>query len=134
MFVEKYGKKIRRDVSLFVADGKKFGAKYCSDKHLLINLKNLVHNYQIKEKYFIFFNYIGNSCFYLSIFSTWGFDICNQIREKFLLKDLIGEALMETKKEDVFMSDNCVPLGEPMGEISNALQGIILIFNVSELK
>lgn len=49
--------------------------------------------------------------------SPWCFDICNQVRKKILLKDLIAEALLEIKKEDVFISDKSEASTNPRLEI-----------------
>lgn len=118
--MEKYGNKIRENVSLFVGDGNKFSATYFMERHLVTNLKDLVVKYKMKENYIIFFDYVGNSCFYLTIYSPWCFEICNQITKKLLLKDLLAVQLLEPKDE-VSISDNCKALANPSFEKGNVL-------------
>lgn len=66
-------------------------------------MKEIVEKYSINDNYVLFFDYVGNSTFYLSIFSNWSYDICNQINKKLVVKDIIGrteETLIEPKVED----------------------------------
>lgn len=127
LFVDKYGKRLREVVTLLVADGKKYYLNYCTDKHLLTNLNKFVEKYKIKENYVLFFDYVGNASFYISIFSPWCFDICNQIANKVVLKDIIGhtkEGVLYLKDEElVFQCDNSSGFGSPMLQDSNAVSG-----------
>lgn len=57
------------------------------------------------------------------MYSPWGFEICNQIRKKLLLKDLIAVQLLEPN-EEVIISDKSQASGNQSVERGNVFLSI----------
>lgn len=89
MFAEKFAEQIKEDVMLFLPDGGQFNGYFSVYGNLLYGLKNLMTTYGVKEKYVMFFEFVGISSFYVTIYNEEGEDIFNTLAEKLMLRTLV---------------------------------------------
>lgn len=85
-----------------MADGGKFHAYFSRAGNLLYGLKNLMTTAGVKEKYVVFFEFVGNSSFYVTIYNEEGEDIFNKLAEKVVLRNLVeGDNTLAIKESIV---------------------------------
>ena len=77
MFAQRFAKQIKEDVTLFLPDGGQFNGYFTVAGNLIYGLKNLMTTYGVKEKYVMFFEFVGISSFYVTIYNEEGEDIFN---------------------------------------------------------
>lgn len=83
-----FGSSLCNNVSLQMGDGKEYHVNYCRMSNLIYGLKDLFSHYKVRKNFFIFFDYIGKSRFYITIFSPLSMDISNRNPNKLLLQDV----------------------------------------------
>lgn len=86
---------------------------------LLFGIKTLMTNYDVQENYTIFFDYIGNSTFYASIYNENGMEIFNDLPEKLIAYTVITQKAPEV----IVLSDT----DEEEGRMTLSLLHICLI-------
>lgn len=86
MFQDKYGSQLNNKVTLLVLDWKEYEVMYCTDTNVLYGLEDFVTTYKLKEDFFLLFDYVGHSKFYVTIFDWSGMEVCNDVNDKLLLK------------------------------------------------
>ena len=89
IFLEKYGDDISDDAEIYLPDGMVYGCNYSKTKKLLSGIKNMMNQYGVKEDFTLFFEYLGDSKFYCSIFNVEGLEIFNSLQEKLLSYNLV---------------------------------------------
>lgn len=95
LFAEKYGGDLKSKVTFLMSDCHEFVVKYCSQSNLLYGLESFVEVYYPEEDFIIFFDYIGNSKFYVSIFDRTSMDLCDDVEPKLML----NEALVSVEED-----------------------------------
>ncbi|KAK1382873.1 hypothetical protein POM88_020608 [Heracleum sosnowskyi] len=111
VFVKELGWMVCNDIHLYLPDGYEFGGFICGGSNLMIELKNILEKYEVHEDYVIFFEFVGRSSFYVTIYNSYGMNIFNHLPEKFLLKDLISKF----EREVIVLSDSSM-------EVSNGME------------
>ncbi|KAL1815229.1 hypothetical protein ACET3Z_017803 [Daucus carota] len=99
LFAEQYSQKLKEDVNLFLPDGGKFHAYFSIEGNLLYGLKDLMMTYAVKEQYVMFFEFVGLSSFYVTIYNEEGEDLFNKLTDKLMLRTLL-KGIEETEKLD----------------------------------
>lgn len=89
MFVSEFGWMLSEDVKLYLPDGSEYSVYLCGSKALMIGLKKMLKKYGVKENYVVFFEYLGRSSFYITLYNAFGVDIFDSMHEKLLLLDVI---------------------------------------------
>lgn len=79
---------VRKKVTVFIPDGSNYGAKFCEVNNLLFDLKELFSKYGLGQRFFLFFDYVGVSSLYLSVYSPLCLDIFNGNANKVSVKDI----------------------------------------------
>ncbi|KAL1807769.1 hypothetical protein ACET3Z_024759 [Daucus carota] len=82
VFAELYGHKIDEYPVVYLPDGMVYRCYFSKTSKLLFGLKTLMTQYGFRENYTIFFDYIGNSTFYASIYNEDGMEIFNELPQK----------------------------------------------------
>lgn len=72
-----FGLALHNSLTLLMGDGKEYQANYCRMSNLIYGLKDLFSEYKVTASFFIFFHYLGQSRFYITLFSPLRLDICN---------------------------------------------------------
>lgn len=99
--MKEYGKKLKKKVNILMPDGMLYRVHFSLLNNVLLGLKGLFYTYSITEDYVLFFDYVGQSTFYVSVFDPFCMDVWNEISDKLLLKNVdihpevahIGEAI-----------------------------------------
>ncbi|WOG92978.1 hypothetical protein DCAR_0312256 [Daucus carota subsp. sativus] len=66
-----------------------FNGYFTAAGNLLYGLKNLMTTYGVKEEYVMFFEFVGISFFYVTIYNEEGEEIFNKLAEKLMLRTLV---------------------------------------------
>lgn len=74
-----YGSTLNDRIDLLMADGSLFTTNFCCVNKIIFGLKELFRTYSIKKSYFLFFHFVGDSTFEITIFSKSLMSICNPI-------------------------------------------------------
>ncbi|KAK1390082.1 hypothetical protein POM88_018260 [Heracleum sosnowskyi] len=90
MFIENFGGLLTETVHLVVADGNEYCVRFCAFKNLLYGMKKLFSKYNVAEDFVLFFDYVGRSHFFVSIYSNNCFDILDGLSDKTLLMDVLN--------------------------------------------
>lgn len=91
MFAEKCGAFIKDNAQIYLPDGMLFSCYFSNTTKLLFGIKNLMVHYGVREKFSIFFEYVGNSTFYGSIYNEEGVEIFNELTKKLSLQTVRKE-------------------------------------------
>ncbi|KAK1398869.1 hypothetical protein POM88_008732 [Heracleum sosnowskyi] len=91
LFLNEFGEVKGGNIKLFLADGCQFSGYVCESSHVMIGLKDILGKYSVKEHYVLFFDYVGSSTFYVSIYNTLGMNIFNKMEEKLLVEELVKQ-------------------------------------------
>lgn len=86
----KFGAQLNKEINLNMSDGNVFKAKYKSSQNCVKDLKVIFKKYDTYSNCVIFFDYVGNSTFNVSIYDSLGLDI---------LKDVTGEFIADIVKQ-----------------------------------
>ncbi|WOH15091.1 hypothetical protein DCAR_0934628 [Daucus carota subsp. sativus] len=95
MFVEKYGDDIADNAEIYMDDGMVYSCYFSKNNKLLFGLKKLMIDYGVKEHFTIFFDYVGKSKFYGSIFNKDGLEIFYSEQEKLKSNNLVKSTAPE---------------------------------------
>lgn len=117
MFAELYGHKIDEYPVVYLPDGMVYRCYFSKTSKLLFGLKTLMTQYGFRENYTIFFDYIGNSTFYASIYNEDGMEIFNELPQKLSAYTVITQKAPEV----IVLSDT----DEEEGRIILSLLNII---------
>lgn len=102
-FIQAYGEMLSKRVNIITPDGRKYHARFCRLNKLLYSLKDLFSDYAVGESFFLFFDYIGPAHLYMSIYTSLGMDMFNEVFDKLRVKDLRKDSAFET----IYLSDSC---------------------------
>lgn len=91
-FIEVYGGLLKRKVNLLLADGSKFCARFCRLNNLLYDLGDLYSSYSFRSGFFVFFDYVGPSSIFLTIYTETCVDIFNGISNQLFRRDICKKA------------------------------------------
>ncbi|KAK1360715.1 hypothetical protein POM88_045189 [Heracleum sosnowskyi] len=89
LFVDEFGWMLHEDVNLILEDGHQYTGFFCKTSNLMIGLKPLFEKYSIDEHYVLFFEYIGHSTFFLTVYNNYAMSIFNHLFDKLLLADVL---------------------------------------------
>lgn len=87
-FTEAYSGNLSKELYLIIADGSIYHAHFCEMENLLYGLKGLFVKLGLGEGFYLFFDYVGPSYLYLSIYTPSCLDIFNCYSNKKSLKDI----------------------------------------------
>ncbi|KAK1373014.1 hypothetical protein POM88_029207 [Heracleum sosnowskyi] len=104
VFVDKFGESLGESVHLLIPDGGEVCVHFCGFRSYLYGLNKLIAKYSVSENYVLFFDYVGNSHFYVSIYNNNCMDIFDELSVKVLLEDV----LLQPKCPIVVLSDDSV--------------------------
>lgn len=82
MFAMKYGGLINKTAEIILPDGIVYSCYFAGTGKLLYGIKNLMTKYGVKENFTMFFDYLGNSKFYTSVYNEAGLEIFNGLQER----------------------------------------------------
>ena len=85
LFGKAYASAITDNAKLVLPDGFSSSCYFSKNGDLLYGLKDLMIKYSVRENCTMFFNYIGNSTFYVTIYNEAGMGIFNDLPEKLSL-------------------------------------------------
>lgn len=94
LFVQMYGTELKNKMNLLLSNGEKLCVNYCRRGNLIYGLEEF-DTYCIKEDFIIFFDYLGNSQFYVSMFGRSCMEISNDVSEKLLLEEALAAGVEE---------------------------------------
>ncbi|KAK1351974.1 hypothetical protein POM88_053688 [Heracleum sosnowskyi] len=97
LFLNEFGEVKGGNIRLFLADGCQFSGYVCESSHVMIGLKDILGKYSVSDHYVLFFDYVGSSTFYVSIYNTLGMNIFNKMEEKLLVEELVKQVQFVTK-------------------------------------
>ncbi|KAK1374665.1 hypothetical protein POM88_030858 [Heracleum sosnowskyi] len=90
LFAEKFGSQISEKVTLLMPDRNEIVVNYSGKNNFLYGLKEFVRAYSIAVDFLIFFDFLGNSTFYVSVFDYLGEDVCEDVDDKLHLAEIVG--------------------------------------------
>ncbi|KAK1363373.1 hypothetical protein POM88_038934 [Heracleum sosnowskyi] len=102
LFIDNFGGLLNETVHLVVADGNEYCVRFCAFNNLLYGMKKLFSKYNVAENFVLFFDYVGRSHFFVSIYNNYCYDILDGLRDKILLMDVLNS----TKCPVVVLSDD----------------------------
>ncbi|KAL1831006.1 hypothetical protein ACET3Z_000657 [Daucus carota] len=134
VFAMKYGGLINKTTEIILPDGKVYSCYFAGTGKLLYVIKNLMTKYGVKENFTMFFDYLGNSKFYASVYNEAGLEIFNGLQERLstytMGKVIVPEACdlsAADEDEDNGMVDNSDAESGHQQDLANEdVQGIIL--------
>lgn len=71
-----------------MANGTKYIAIFCGLNNILYGPEELFNKYSMRESFFLFFDYVGPSSLYVTVYNTDCLDIFNGVPNKMTLKDI----------------------------------------------
>lgn len=89
IFREKYGNNLRNIVKLWMPDRHVWIAYFSHEKQCVEGLQRLLEHYSVVENYIFLFHYIGESTFYMTMFSNNGIDALKGLRKRMLITEVV---------------------------------------------
>lgn len=102
LFIEEYGILLIDNVHLLMPDGREYCVHFCGISDVLSGLHKMMQSYSVKEKYVLFFDYVGRSHFFINIYTEDGVDVFDNCIPKVMLTDV----MCQTKCPVINLSDN----------------------------
>lgn len=101
---------------------------FCSNTHCIYGIEALFQDYKVAANSTFLFHYLGESTFYVTMFSPAGVDILEKIERKLFLKDVfITNINLQIKKRKRNASSQTVD------HIDMTLPGIYRLYFISQL-
>ncbi|XP_074356513.1 uncharacterized protein LOC141696242 [Apium graveolens] len=123
-FIDTYGSMLGDKVRLSFGDGWRYIAKFSKHNKSLFDLDEVFNNYSVRESFWIFFNCVGPSSLYLTIFSINGMDILHSAPAKVSLKELGKRPCFEVTDMSTSDSDSSGLVNE-ISSGGNQIPGIL---------
>ena len=95
MFADKYGSEFKKCGSIYMPDGMVYSCHLSKTMKLIFGLKDLAKKYNVHANSTMFFEYLGNSTFYATIYDSHGLEIFNEMPSKLLLSSVLNSMKAE---------------------------------------